>query len=425
MINNLSKIILFYTIISLELQSRCFPADDVEWTEDNEKHLREWIKEDNLSPKRAEKIKNEILADKRKRKITDEFNEKLKQYGSDRLDELITMLRQDKDDEIKRGCILQKITTLGHLSQDRGFNSKIIDVLSEYLYDQNNGERYFEFLADKDPTLVSQYAKMNVLDNFNKKSCSSGMILLVGKLNIKEAEPKLRELLVDEKKMEDGENPQEGYAWPARCALARMGSKEDINRVIEVLKHNYYDKPHGSPYQSFPILTYVRQPETTDILIKYIFDDKMLMGIAPFKPICYSSVGPFNSILKKHPLMGEGNRFKGVDDDILKIMREWIKTEYSPYLIKSLSVLIDGRIVNTYVEEPPKKIGDDKPKEEVKEKPQPKQVPPKTAVKPVKEIKGNRDNSIYVYAGIAIILLAIIGAIYFITHRKPMPPTCP
>ncbi|MCU0665488.1 MAG: hypothetical protein MUF05_00060 [Candidatus Omnitrophica bacterium] len=116
---------------------------------------------------------------------------------------------------------------------------------------------------------LSYYAKSDSSRDFHN------IILICGVADIKSILSLLKNLLEDERQYEKKEHAGSWYgttSWAARRARARMGSKEDIIRCIQLVEQ---EKDKMMRYSVlFSRLQYIRQPEVIPVLAKYLNSDE-------------------------------------------------------------------------------------------------------------------------------------------------------
>ena len=122
------------------------------------------------------------------------------------------------------------------------------------------------------------------------------------------------------------------FEFSFRAILARCGKKEHLEKSIEMGKY----LSRNDPTMAFQIWSYIRQPETIDILKQYLSDENSKRNVEAMKYLSECLIGfPYDP------------KDKAQNDDIPKTIetsRQWMKENYNPRKINSNSVLIDGKI---------------------------------------------------------------------------------
>ncbi len=372
---------------------------------------------------------------------TIDFGKYIDKYGFDSIDEII---KYTKDPEnMKRSVAINKLCRLSEGTDDIAKKYLVSELLAasvDDIYTQDQIRDHFE----KYPQYVSENAKIKIIEVFdrvinNPAPSLKTIIELFGIANVRDGIPRLRKIVDDgnneikhynerieeEKKKvywEDlapylrGANEREAarkkvtaqgqrpmidkprieYFWTARKALARMGSEEDIRSYIEMLEAEYTNSvnekiaicPSWCFYREklkwFLDLTYIRQPQTVAILIDFLNSDKEFdSGIAgQTTRYDYRAASYLSSCIMGYPVLPKFGLTSYQKKEV-ETCREWMKENYSPHKIKSLSVLIDGKIYDNINDGEPldlktnpifnqsTEFKTDTPTENVKENPKP------------------------------------------------------
>jgi len=105
-----------------------------------------------------------------------------------------------------------------------------------------------------------------------------GMILVAGVADLRDQAPKLRALLADETRLHPETPGARGWygsiPWTARMALGRMGSRDDIERCIELVESE--PDPVLRVGRLLQHLAFIRQPRAIALLQAYLESDKGL-----------------------------------------------------------------------------------------------------------------------------------------------------
>ena len=105
-------------------------------------------------------------------------------------------------------------------------------------------------------------------------------------------------------------------------------------KAIEMVKYT----SKTDPTIAFPAWAYIRQPETIDILKPYLFEEDPKLNVEAMKYLSDCLIGfPYDP------------KDKAQNEDIPKTLetcRKWMKENYTPKMIKSDTVLIDGKLYN-------------------------------------------------------------------------------
>jgi hypothetical protein len=189
-------------------------------------------------------------------------------------------------------------------------------------------------------------ALVNARDRFGFKD---RLICLIGELNIHEAIPALKKMLEGHSPTYRPHNLIHDRHWCIRLALAQMGDREYIDHCIEAINISYptSDDRIGN-YSYLNDVSSMRQPEAMNIIMNFSQNEslastkkksvsiwaKLAVGIIVQTQLLYDF--PLN----KNNMYGRQMN----DDEKYSICREWLKNTYHPRLIKSHSVLIDGKL---------------------------------------------------------------------------------
>lgn len=273
------------------------------------------------------------------------------------------------------------------------YRKEIVEILSSRLNDGYSSRVINEYLYKASPEYYTETAKQNLLTAFEKKENLSNTIHLLGHANVTEAIPLLKSAIDKydhdikayqesvRKSKEENSDPRvrraqfrgllkgknsAKQALPYHEALARMGDREEIDHCLnyfdqEVKKRALFRKKNEPKYILKELLerghisnvkhyAYIRQPETIDLLHKALLTKATYNR--DYLNIPLSQDG-FDALIKC--LMIEDvltadrfGRYVSTKDNI-ELLQEWMKEHYTPEKIKSLSVLIDGQIVNNFV----------------------------------------------------------------------------
>jgi hypothetical protein len=174
-------------------------------------------------------------------------------------------------------------------------------------------------------------AKASIHKMWEAKDRQREMALLMGVANMPEEMPKLRELLFDEltQRNEGNKSIYSTTGWATRLALARMGSKQDIVRCIEVIE------TEPDPFVQFlrlqHHLAYIRQPEVIPIFRRFMDSDYRVPNDADAgrgSLGCYRTLDILAHIMKNFPVSTSGSvgfASKGYSEEQLNIARKWMK----------------------------------------------------------------------------------------------------
>jgi hypothetical protein len=169
-------------------------------------------------------------------------------------------------------------------------------------------------------------------------------------LNVREAIPIINQYLDDNgnikaEKNRLGDATEFGYGnitrWRAMLALARFGDKKQIDACIAVTSVKL-SKNNPAYYENLSI---IEQPQAVDILLEYLFDDSSKVVIDLPSDIKYIAAVTLRKCIIEYPDINKTQNGKGMNrKEVVALCRQWIKENYTPRLIKSHSVLIDGKL---------------------------------------------------------------------------------
>jgi hypothetical protein len=130
--------------------------------------------------------------------------------------------------------------------------------------------------------------------------------------------------------------------WRARLTLARLGFKSDIDTVVKVLSEM-------STYLLIPKTdimewaVFVRQPETIAFIRRqYIDSDEAMSTSDRLENSAVRASKFINTAVPVVPIVKTNFTEEQIVD-----LRNWFKHEFRPEMIKSRSLLLDGKLVNT------------------------------------------------------------------------------
>jgi hypothetical protein len=107
-----------------------------------------------------------------------------------------------------------------------------------------------------------------------KPDAKNWVALVAGVAGLTDQMPRLRQIA----------DVQQGWgrnlSWAAHLALARLGSKSDIDYCVETVE----SKELNQRIAGLDQLSYIRQPEVVPILVKYLNDDTPI-GAGPSTPV--------------------------------------------------------------------------------------------------------------------------------------------
>jgi hypothetical protein len=183
-------------------------------------------------------------------------------------------------DSRKRLCAYSRLGKIAESTHNPSLKRKIAEMLVVKLNDKSNFAT-ISFILEKLLNYFSVKAKNQLLKYFeNGLEPKEQIIELLGTANVRKAIPKLEKLLVYEKADKiDMSLPRfsrynwhvtkkQRISWYARRTLARLGVKEQIEKCIEILNAKYPKKRDW--WLSVDDLNYIRQPQTMDILLRYM-----------------------------------------------------------------------------------------------------------------------------------------------------------
>lgn len=202
-------------------------------------------------------------------------------------------------------------------------------------FDPNSGMHHhtFKWLLAFGEADISATTKEFILQSLTKLHGETERhmraVLICGVANIREALPRLEELLIDE--LEYKSSHQEDYhikwfhtvGWQARLARARMGVQEDINRCIELAEaeENFDHRVTVLLHD----LGYIHQPETIDYLRRYLNSDRRLPPTNPDalgEPCSHYVMNIIAESLNNYPI--ERREGRHYTQEEIELCREWM-----------------------------------------------------------------------------------------------------
>lgn len=265
-----------------------------------------------------------------KMRILDEIEEK---NGDDVITELEPYL-QDPDQFVHSLAIV-RISRAGSKSTNHLIREKSLDTLFKCVLQKPEMELAV-FREILECPFRSTDFSANTKDILHKELASSSktyLILLLGAADMKSELSKLKELVdeVDEPlQIVGGRGIKDSHpiAFAALMARARMGEKEDIQRCIDLVE--------SYPDEGFRVgvlwerLSYIRQPEVVEYLMKYFFMDKIEPGPETQKRMTYAqrAMIALSEMLVDFP-KGKPSDFESYQQYI-EYNRQWLseQTEY-------------------------------------------------------------------------------------------------
>lgn len=155
------------------------------------------------------------------------------------------------------------------------------------------------------------------------------MILVAGVANMLTEKNQFEKLLIDESKYESKPHAGRWYGtvgWAARIALARMGSKKDIEHAINMVKSE--KEPITRVTRLLRDLAYIRQPEVVNVLSIYLNSEEKLPSTRPGTPgtkYCQYALDILAQILDGFPVKNEGPG--GYSQAEIDLCRQWMKEQ--------------------------------------------------------------------------------------------------
>jgi hypothetical protein len=158
-------------------------------------------------------------------------------------------------------------------NDDPVFRKRVVNFLTPFCKDssgfvwQRVTKLLLRFCRAEDFTLESKQIIRTLLQSGRY---DAECFLLAGACNLTDQERMLRDI-IQKYNCGDPKYFCTGPAWPSIIALARMGDIESIDYCIQVIENmeNIDERISGFVH----ILSYIRQPRSIDILVKYLFSD--------------------------------------------------------------------------------------------------------------------------------------------------------
>ena len=278
-----------------------------------------------------------------------------------RLIQYLEVYRQDTMPEIKR-IAYSYIYDMCRVSRDTMLKRKLMNICWEDAKINTNGlyDIQYNNLSDFDEEL-----KDKIRIELQKKNPHKDVVLLVGFLQLKDQVPRLKEII---KNKEQLIYPKNYYCFyyskmEAHFALANMGDKKEINKIVEIAKNNYYsiflgkhlDNTSDGTYfyirRDLPMLMYIRRPEIIDYFV-WVMEKKDI--IFPYDPT-YNDPGLAYSITKAaikclvyliddFPFNFIYYSFftdNSLDKNLVKQVKEWFEVNKRKYIIKKNICLLE------------------------------------------------------------------------------------
>lgn len=186
-----------------------------------------------------------------------------------------------------------------------------------------------KYLSDFNSEDFSENTRVDIRQFLNEKEPRREIIRIVGIANMQEEMEMLEKLLIDEPKYETGLQSGRWYGtvgWAARLARARMGSKVDISRAIELVEAEPDDIVRVTVL--LKDIAYIRQPEAIKLLHKYLESDKRLPSVKPSIPgTGYSqyALDLLAQLIKDFPVKSVGPG--GYSQSEIDLARKWMSTQ--------------------------------------------------------------------------------------------------
>ena len=264
------------------------------------------------------------------------------------------------DDKVieRQNIAYNKLREIGLKSENKKIKTEIADLLfsrikteDRFSFDDINRIYLFDLSS-----YLSDDTKNQVLKNLAERNVLQRPYTLAGELNLVEAKPILLKDLNSAMKP-DYDNPifKEYLVSTIRRVLARMGDKEKIDEYLKSSKKRTEDNP-----ELLKELTYIRQPETVNLLINYLSSniDK------------YDAMKCLSDCIIDFPVKYDERIFSEKtheeENKVIEDCRKWIKENYNPRKIKSHSVLIDGKIYDNIGKDSEGKTPESNPDEKKK-----------------------------------------------------------
>ncbi len=275
------------------------------------------------------------------------FQQTLKQYDETNYRDLMDMATRERNLD-RQGFIDEAIF---ELSQKSSTNEIITDIAQFFLgrYLRHSGPMPWQEYLVELAAYLPQEDRVKIVETFVNVDDTSGfkdrLIGLIGEINIYEAKPHLKEILKDHNPVYRKAVLLPDRFWNIRIALARMGEREYIDHCIETL--NYIHEPEWERFihTRFPEylkqISRIRQPETIAIIMRYCDDDTVTGAFGVSAVVADVALGTLLTSLYGFPIDEKSYPFT---PEQRQTAREWLKTTYHPRLIKSHSVLIDGKL---------------------------------------------------------------------------------
>lgn len=325
--------------------------------------------------------------------------------------------------------------------------------ITEILSSRGNTDsgKIYEYLYSISPEYFTETAKQNLFKNTKRNE--DGTIvrgsLLLGHANVTEAIPLLKRsatkyesaikkshekirkfkeenpgiILPNWRIMSEFGGEAEKAALPYREALARMGDKKELDYCLNYYRRNFENQAalnhKNNPDRPIEKLretsqtnyaknyAYIRQPETSEILRKMLFlkdEPNLKPPHRQLNKYAFDALVKCMMIDDAVPKDRFGNYIPNKEN--IGLLRQWMKEKYTPEKIKSLSVLIDGKLVNNYASA--------KTVQSELKSPETKKKIKKTTLKPTPKtttVRPSKPESQRWYL-LPVIIIALLGAIF-------------
>jgi hypothetical protein len=184
---------------------------------------------------------------------------------------------------------------------------------------------YAELLYGFEGKDFSQAANAAILRALQADNPRKELIRVSGVAQLKEALPRLEELLIDEQEFNRkhrklGRKWYYTPGWNARLARARMGIEDDINRCIQLV--GSVEDTRLKVYHLLPAIAYIRRPEAVGYLQEHLNSNMILKTDRMEEPVAAYVLDLLGDCLRDFPIEKKAGRGYGQED--IERARHWM-----------------------------------------------------------------------------------------------------
>lgn len=251
----------------------------------------------------------------------------------------IPLIKEHLDDPSQpvRSFLYYCLQNIAQKQEDKEIKKEILEVLVvKFTKDLSNQKQISEIIRRFNRNLLNESMKNMITQGLNSNDYNHFLITvnLIAQMNIRDAIPKFKEFLktkeIDKRKR-----------YFLERALARMGDLKMMDKCVEhLLECNPTDS--GRIAYVLPEMAFIRQPKTIEYIAEFLVDDKTVEGCEMKLKYGHYALRDLKKCVMDLPIK-EGCYYS---DEEIRRCQKWMTDKYTPYLIKSYSVNIDGKIVD-------------------------------------------------------------------------------